>query len=117
VSTKKDQIIINWDDFQKMGNPENAPTLSDEGPKFDPSKQNLRIHLEKKHRGGKEACIIKGFVGEEKILEELGKLLKIRCGVGGSVKDKEIIIQGNHREKILQILLEKGYKNTKKAGG
>ena len=78
--------------------------------------QDLRVFLEKKHRGGKSASIIKGFVGKESDMEELGKFLKTRCGVGGTVKDGEILIQGDFRDKILELLLSKGYK-AKKAGG
>ncbi len=81
-----------------------------------PQQQDLRIFLEKKHRGGKTACVIKGFVGKQGDLDELGRLLKTKCGTGGSAKEGEIIIQGDCRDKILQILLEKGYK-AKKAGG
>jgi translation initiation factor 1 len=81
-----------------------------------PQQQELRIFMEKKHRGGKTACVIKGFVGKQDDLEELGRLIKTKCGTGGSAKDGEIIIQGDFRDKILQILLEKGYK-AKKAGG
>jgi translation initiation factor 1 len=81
-----------------------------------PQQQELRIFLEKKHRGGKTACIIKGFIGKQYDMEELAKSLKVQCGTGGSVKEGEIIIQGDHREKILQLLIAKGYK-AKKAGG
>jgi len=81
-----------------------------------PQQQDLRIFLEKKHRGGKTACVIKGFIGKQDDLDGLGKLLKTKCGTGGSAKDGEIIIQGDFRDKILQLLLEKGYK-AKKAGG
>ena len=81
-----------------------------------PQQQDLRIFLEKKHRGGKTANVIKGFVGSQDDLEVLGKLLKTKLGTGGSAKDGEIIIQGDFRDKILQMLLEKGYK-AKKAGG
>jgi len=83
---------------------------------FLPSKQNLRIWLEKGGRGGKVASVIKGFVGTEKDLKELGKTLKTSCGTGGSAKDGEIIIQGDHRNKILDLLTKAGYK-AKKAGG
>jgi translation initiation factor 1 len=81
-----------------------------------PQQQELRIFLEKKHRGGKTACIIKGFIGKPSDMEELGKSLKIQCGTGGAVKEGDIIIQGDHRDKILQLLIAKGYK-AKKAGG
>jgi len=81
-----------------------------------PHQQELRIFLEKKHRGGKTACVIKGFIGKQDDMEELGRLLKTKCGTGGSAKEGEIIIQGDFRDKILQLLLEKGYK-AKKAGG
>ena len=62
-------------------------------------KQNLRVFIEKKSRGGKTATIVKGFIGSEEDLKELAKLLKTRCGVGGSAKDGEIIIQGELKEK------------------
>jgi translation initiation factor 1 len=81
-----------------------------------PQQQDLRIFLEKKHRGGKTACVIKGFLGKQDDLEALSRLIKTKCGTGGSAKDGEIIIQGDFRDKILQLLLEKGYK-AKKAGG
>jgi translation initiation factor 1 len=82
-----------------------------------PAQQKLRIQLETKHRGGKAATIITGFIGTNDALETLGKQLKTSCGTGGSVKDGEIIIQGDNREKVLQWLLKNGYSNSKKAGG
>lgn len=82
-----------------------------------PAKQNLRVWLDRNHRGGKTVTLVKGFVGSEEELKELAKVLKNRCGVGGSAKDGEIIIQGAHRERVLEILLEKGYSRTKPAGG
>lgn len=81
-----------------------------------PAKQNLRVWLDRNHRGGKTVTLVKGFVGSEDDLKELAKELKNRCGVGGSAKDGEIIIQGAHRERVLEILLAKGYR-AKGAGG
>jgi translation initiation factor 1 len=77
------------------------------------SLQPLRMRLETKHRGGKTVTVVYGFIGTEEDLEDLGKKLKSYCGTGGSVKDDEIIIQGDHREKILAWLKKQGYKKAK----
>ncbi len=83
---------------------------------LSPDEQDLRIWLDKKHRGGKTASVVKGFIGSQDDLKDLAKVLKSKCGVGGSAKDGEIIIQGDHRDKILKILIDSGFK-VKKAGG
>jgi len=79
-----------------------------------PQQQKLKVRLETKHRGGKAVTLIEGFFGKEEDLQTLGKALKNFCGTGGSVKDGEIIIQGDQREKILQWLIKNDYKNSRK---
>lgn len=81
-----------------------------------PQQQNLKVCLEKKHRGGKTVVLIKDFVGSHDDLASLGKLLKTKCGTGGSAKDGEIIIQGDCRDKVMAILDKEGYK-YKRVGG
>ncbi|MDR1738010.1 MAG: translation initiation factor [Candidatus Symbiothrix sp.] len=76
-------------------------------------KQALRIRLDKRNRGGKQVSLISGFVGADEDLEQLAKLLKTKCGTGGNAKDGEIIIQGDFRNKILEILQKAGYIKTK----
>ncbi len=80
-----------------------------------PAKQQiLRIRLDTKHRAGKMVTLVTGFTGTEEDIETLGKQLKNYCGSGGSVKDGEIIVQGDHRDKVLQWLLKNGYSSSKK---
>ena len=81
-----------------------------------PKQQDLRIQLDKKQRGGKAVTLITGFVGTEADFEILGKKLKQKCGTGGSAKNCEILVQGDFRDKIIEILKNEGYK-VKKSGG
>ena len=75
-----------------------------------PGKQNLRVQLDSHQRKGKTVTLVQGFVGSEEDLKELAKLLKSKCGVGGSVKENEIVIQGELKEKVMSVLREKGYR-------
>ena len=77
------------------------------------NQQKLRVSMEKKGRGGKTATLVKGFIGKEDDLKDLGKLLKTKCGVGGSVKEDEIIIQGDFKQRITELLKTEGYTQTK----
>jgi translation initiation factor 1 len=81
-----------------------------------PEEQLLECHFSNKGRGGKTVTVVKGFQGSGGDLKALGKLLKNKCGVGGSVKDGEIIIQGNIRDKVMDILNQEGYQ-VKRIGG
>ena len=97
----------NLDFSYDYGEEQEAETLA-------PEKQNLRVWRDTKGRAGKVATVVKGFVGSADDLEELGRILKRGCGVGGSVKEGEIIIQGDHRDRVTALLIQKGYSRTKK---
>jgi translation initiation factor 1 len=104
----------NKDGFVYSTNPNFSltPALSQgEGAETLPAqKQNLRVELDKKNRAGKSVTLISGFIGSEDDLEALSKLMKTKCGVGGSAKDGEILLQGDFRKKAGEILLKEGYR-------
>ena len=87
---------------------------TEEQETVSPAQQQLKVALDTKHRAGKAVTIVRNFIGTEKDREELGKKLKGYCGTGGSVKDGEIIVQGDNRDKILQWLLKNGFTSSKK---
>ena len=81
-----------------------------------PALQKIKVRLDKKHRAGKAVTLLEGFIGKAADEEDLGKKLKAFCGTGGAVKDGEIMVQGDNRDKVLVWLKKSGYTNAKKVG-
>jgi translation initiation factor 1 len=87
---------------------------NEEAQTLPAAQQKIKVRLETKHRAGKAVTLIENFMGTTADKEDLGKKLKTACGTGGSVKDGEILVQGDNRDKVLQWLLKNGYKLSKK---
>ncbi|NND04874.1 MAG: translation initiation factor [Saprospiraceae bacterium] len=109
-------------DKETMSNIFSNINIPEDGPKETTKKQKqytdeVRVWIDRKGRGGKEVTLVKGIRRPDSQLKEIAKIIKSKCGVGGTAKSGEIIIQGNHREKVVKILQEQGFSNTKKAGG
>ena len=116
--SKKKSSNLNWDQFRALGNPENAADSPPPVKKEDHfvSQSRIRIHLEKKGRGGKSVSIVRGLKMTDTLMKQLTKKLQSICGVGGSQKNGEIILQGDQRDKIIKHLVSLGAKDIKKSG-
>ena len=101
--------------FSTNPNFEYETSADEQATTLEPSKQNLKIWLDRL-KGGRVATVVRGYVGSDDDLATLGKELKKSCGVGGTAKDGEIIIQGDHRDRVVELLTKAGYR-CKKAGG
>ena len=113
AKSKKERINVVYSTNPNFSYQEEEEEVQDTLPK---NQQKLYVSIDKKQRAGKEVTLIEGFIGLEDDLKELGKVLKSKCGVGGSVKDGEILIQGNFRDKIIELLQKEGY-GVKRKGG
>ncbi len=101
--------------YREFGN-DNSPTLERAIPELPPQQQNLKVQASRKGRKGKTVTVISGFQAKPETLADLVKQLKSQCGTGGTVKDNEIEIQGDHKQKIVELLTKIGYK-AKASGG
>ncbi|MBE9119958.1 MULTISPECIES: translation initiation factor [Microcoleaceae] len=102
--------------YSEFGNTDNSAALQRGTPEVAPNQQNLKVEASRKGRGGKTVTVISGFQGKPETLADLAKQLKAQCGTGGTVKDNEIEIQGEHKQKLAEILKKMGYK-AKISGG
>ena len=110
-SAKGDRVV-----YSEFGNNATSPATEKAVPNLPPNQQNLRVQASRKGRKGKTVTIISGFQSNQEVLTALLKQLKNQCGAGGTVKDNEIEIQGEHKQKLLEILTKLGYK-AKISGG
>ena len=118
--TKIKHTSVSWDVFQSLGNPENAPELPAEDLNDEPGEgifaSPVRVYVERKGRKGKTVTLIKGLFADEEAIMDLCKKLKSSCGVGGGVEDRDIMIQGDQRVKIINKLKVMGFSDVKNAG-
>ncbi|NEO54289.1 MAG: translation initiation factor [Okeania sp. SIO3B5] len=111
MNTKGDRVV-----YSEFGNNATSPAIERAVPNLPPNQQNLKVQASRKGRKGKTVTIISGFQSNQEILTALLKQLKNQCGAGGTLKDNEIEIQGEHKQKLLEILTKLGYK-AKISGG
>ena len=109
IDRKKRVVIV----YSTIPDYEYSDDSQEETNTLPKNQQKLRLNMERAGRGGKTVTLVKGFVGSDEDITSLCKLLKQKCGVGGSVKDGEIIIQGDHRQRLVDILKKEGYTQTK----
>jgi translation initiation factor 1 len=102
--------------YREFGGTDNSEALERGTPDLPPNQQNIRVEASSKGRKGKTVTIVRGFQSSPERLAELLKKLKTQCGAGGTIKDNEIEIQGDHKQKIIQSLIQQGYK-AKGSGG
>jgi len=111
-SSKATERIV----YREFGGSENSEALERGTPNLPPNQQNIRVEASSKGRKGKTVTILRGFQCSPENLADLLKKLKSQCGAGGTIKDNEIEIQGDHKQKILQYLIEQGYKAKGRGG-
>ncbi len=116
-----DNKNLNWEQFKLLASddPIELPQeieIENTDSSLDKNSR-VRVFLDRKRRGGKKVTLITGINSNEEDLKELGKSIKSKCGVGGAVKDGEIMIQGDHCTKIMEILKKEGFRDVKRSGG
>jgi translation initiation factor 1 len=113
MSKKKDRMNVVYSTNPNFSYEYNEEEVQETLPN---GQQTLYVSLDRKQRGGKEVTLVEGFIGSDDDLKELGKLLKSKCGVGGTAKDGEVIVQGSFRDKVMEILVKEGFKVKRKGG-